>query len=523
MPETKIFNRLIFKDKDIEVIKLCRVKASLWDKGNKVLAGLLSGQVFNYKGVSSFFSYEGKRLTKLNFGYLHKTNNGLFCVYMKGKGYKLIDYHMNILPDNDIYYDFILTDDFADKTELIAAKRNEQFVLLNKKGREIPIKTQDKDTHYTKIEMFCEGLAKVSTLDLKQGDLAYFSEFEDIAGYWGFINEKGEEVISPQYIYAYDFSNDRAIVCKGKWTTENYHGKYWTEEELWGVIDKSGKEIIPCQYNEIQLLKDDYNEKHELYQVHIGDWKTGKWAIADKNGKWLTPPIFEDYCYILCNDFLEFYITPENTEEGSDMLYGVYDLKNGRVLFEPQFYDIHFNDNDTFTVQVYDELLKEKIYKIIDIKGNEILSLPGYSFVYYTDNNQYIKVSSSRNGEHFDGLLDKYGKVVVPCVQKAEFYTKEKLYVYWQNNLAGLKDFDGNTLLEPQYFAIHLTKSPFIEAATGNKDEDFWGVITKNNQVVIPIKYKHISFIDDNKILAVYENKNTAYTDIYEYKEGADF
>ena len=166
---------------------------------------------------------------------------------------------------------------------------------------------------------------------------------------------------------------------------------------------------------------------------------------------------------------------------------------------------------------------KEKIYKIIDIKGNEILSLPGYSFVYYTDNNQYIKVSSSRNGEHFDGLLDKYGKVVVPCVQKAEFYTKEKLYVHWQNNLAGLKDFDGNTLLEPQYFAIHLTKSPFIEAATGNKDEDFWGVITKNNQVVIPIKYKHISFIDDNKILAVYENKNTAYTDIYEYKEGADF
>ena len=42
-------------------------------------------------------------------------------------------------------------------------------------------------------------------------DLAYHSDNSEIAGNWGFVNEKGQEIIAPQYIYAYDFEDGIAI------------------------------------------------------------------------------------------------------------------------------------------------------------------------------------------------------------------------------------------------------------------------------------------------------------------------
>ena len=45
-------------------------------------------------------------------------------------------------------------------------------------------------------------------------NFAYKSEYYAVAGIRGYINEKGEEVIFPQYLYTNDFESDFAIVCK---------------------------------------------------------------------------------------------------------------------------------------------------------------------------------------------------------------------------------------------------------------------------------------------------------------------
>ena len=298
-----------------------------------------------------------------------------------------------------------------------------------------------------------------------------------------------------------------------------------------------------------------------MYQVHIGDWKTGKWAIADKNGKWLTPPIFEDYCYILCNDFLEFYITPENTEEGSDMLYGVYDLKNGRVLFEPQFYDIHFNDNDTFTVQVYDELLKEKIYKIIDIKGNEILSLPGYSFVYYTDNNQYIKVKDDDTTnidfeikpykltnlvkiEHYQKIPTSTLEIISPSnthannimnikPYKDQFthgttiheilehlpikkWTIDDLQKYNLNtkDINHLLTFNNSKLFSKAYDHQVFKEYPFITKKDNKIINGTMDLVLINDEEVIIVDYKTNKNMNKNELIDLYKNQLDIYGNI---------
>ena len=52
---------------------------------------------------------------------------------------------------------------------------------------------------------------------------------------WGYMNKKGEKVVSLRYEEAYDFSDELALVKKD--------GKY-------GYIDKKGKEVIECKYEE---------------------------------------------------------------------------------------------------------------------------------------------------------------------------------------------------------------------------------------------------------------------------------
>ena len=127
-------------------------------------------------------------------------------------------------------------------------------------------------------------------------DLAYHSDYSEIAGTWGFVNEDGVEVVPPQYIYAEDFYGGIAIVCKGKWTIDKkwdnkYNsGRYWTEEEMWGAIDKEGNEVIPFIFDEIK----HFGDVDDVFMAHYGGWKDGHWGVIDNQGNWLAEPIFED-------------------------------------------------------------------------------------------------------------------------------------------------------------------------------------------------------------------------------------
>ena len=77
---------------------------------------------------------------------------------------------------------------------------------------------------------------------------------------YGYIDKSGKIVSPCIYDEAEDFHNGFAIVCKGG---------------LWGVIDKSGKETIPCKYQGVSFFYDG------LAFVN----KDGKWGFVDLNGK----------------------------------------------------------------------------------------------------------------------------------------------------------------------------------------------------------------------------------------------
>jgi hypothetical protein len=61
--------------------------------------------------------------------------------------------------------------------------------------------------------------------------------------YYGYIDKKNNWVIKPKYLRGGDFKDNYAVV----FTTRNYT----LSSDNAGVIDKTGKEIIPLKYDNI--------------------------------------------------------------------------------------------------------------------------------------------------------------------------------------------------------------------------------------------------------------------------------
>ena len=239
----------------------------------------------------------------------------------------------------------------------------------------------DMDDYVTICEQ-SEGMRRVSDLDIGGFfafmSLAYHHDHSDQAGIWGFIDTTGKEIIKPQYIFAYDFQQGLARVCKGKWVYKDDWEKerkardLWSEKMLWGFIDKEGNEIIPCIYN---------NDEVRFYPhypfIGLCDPNTKKYGIMGLDGKWVVEPRFVKLDYDMCyeNDLFGFYDEYDYTDYDCERnLIGIYSIKEQKVLVEPQFTDVYFLKDGNIEVQIFDAKQGEKIDKIIDRNGQIVHS-----------------------------------------------------------------------------------------------------------------------------------------------------
>ena len=122
-----------------------------------------------------------------------------------------------------------------------------------------------------------EGLVMVS--ELGEIELQYHHNKHGCAGLWGWLDEKMNVVIQPKYVYAMNFKNGRAVVCKGEWSVKKENGEclYWCENEQWGIIDRNENEIVPCRFDELCEIENT----DRFFFVHEGGWERGKDAIYD--------------------------------------------------------------------------------------------------------------------------------------------------------------------------------------------------------------------------------------------------
>lgn len=486
-------NELVYEDEEC-LIEKCwqwKVKSFHEDKETGLLETLILGEAINYHGISTFASKNGKRLNSIDFDYIDSFREGLALVGKSKCGYGFIDRNMHfVIP-------MIYENAESFKKGVARVKRHGKWLHVDKNGREIEICSPSLDSGYQDVGEFNEGMCKVSTLKLRSMDLAFYSDYSEIAGTWGFINESGEEVIKPQYIYAEDFHSGVAVVCKGKWTidkkwdNEYNTGRYWTEEELWGAIDKSGNEVVPFIFDEIKHFWDI----DDVLAVHYGGWKNGHWGVIDNHGKWLAEPIFEKLDYEYYDGLFAFY---KEANENDDVPLGIYDIKQKKVIFEPQFFSVSFRGDGWIQVEVYDEELGRRIEKLIDRNGKEKF-YSVYTSI-YAWGKRYEVLIEDENGNHH-GLIDEDGNVIVPCNNSIPWkgiHYEQGLIIFQQGDKQGIMDLAGNIIIEPKYNEIYCVDEPMYIVRIGEGENYREGMISRNGRDVIPADYECISWMRDN-------------------------
>jgi hypothetical protein len=510
------FDEVVYEDNSILIKKIC-----LWEKcriveddETKLLIVLLLGSnYFSLGHIGTYALPDGTRATKEDFYYIGRFHEGLSKIAIKDKGYGFIDKDMNIVIEPK----YKSANDFENGVAVVSildeASNNKKYLLVDKNGNEYFFENE-----YKRISTNFEGMFKVS--DHEEIQLAFHSDYEEDAGVWGYADSTGKEIVKPQYIYAFDFEENVALVCKGEWTIDKkwdnkYNtGRYWTETELWGMIDKTGKEVVPFIFDEIKYYR---WESTKYLQARCAE--EGKWGIINFSGEWVVEPIFEDLGYEIYNDD---YITFYNEWKWSvpdEIPMGIYSINEQRVLFEPQFFEVDFIDDETIIVEKYDDKLGRNKAIIIDINGNVLLDSQYISIrkIYKNDDMYEVSIFDT-NGKWVEGLIDKNGKEILPCKYDIAFdgiLFDLKMFIYKENEKYGIRNFNDEIIISPKYTYIYYNvRNKFLIVKVGGKkdyvDDGKTGLITLDGNTILPIEYKDIS-VEDDLIIARNDIGTTLY------------
>lgn len=255
-------------------------------------------------GYYSYINKSGKLITKQKFGVAFGFSEGLAQVLTEDYKHGIIDKTGNIIFYFDIY-----NNQFSEGFAMFKTRGNmpdSRTGFIDNTGK-ITIEAK-----FESGEDFSEGLACVYSdkgagyIDTKGNvvidfKFKYCRSFSEglaavyIDDKWGYIDKKGNFIIKPQFAEVKPFSDNVAVVrvienSKTSKTIDNEkrfkQGDNIIEvkEGSFGVIDKTGKLILPAKFTQIGSFSNGlaWVNLSDNYIVH-GD--TESWGYINKKGK----------------------------------------------------------------------------------------------------------------------------------------------------------------------------------------------------------------------------------------------
>jgi hypothetical protein len=226
-------------------------------------------------GKIGFIDQSGNEVVPLEYEEATNYEDGIAWVYRDRSLLQPVIIDKN---GTHLYTDYKIYPSSNNSSGLIAAekKSNGKMGYINKKGEEvIPF-------IFEYAGDFSDGLACVS-----KGGRKY-----------GYINVAGELVIPYKYSYANDFKNGycQALIMTGTKTEKtgikgdpNYGKPVTNEEYLSGLIDKTGREIIPIKYGGGMLSGGPGVLEFSEGLIAVRENSSRKWGYFDANGKMVIP------------------------------------------------------------------------------------------------------------------------------------------------------------------------------------------------------------------------------------------
>jgi hypothetical protein len=353
------------------------------------------------------------------------------------------------------------------------------------------------EPRYDEAADFVSGLARVK-----------------VNGKYGFINEKGEEVIPPHYDYLGSFdTNGLAVVrANGKCGFVNKDGEGVVKPNYddcrhfisfgkrlgrvkangkYGYINQKGMEVIKPRYDETIHFRDNglawakfngkwrlINEKgEEVIRLPYGDivdvYKNGL-AIIKANGK---------YGYANIKEKVVIKPRYDNVADFSGGLMKVemngkygYVNEEGKEVIKPRYQNTYLFENGL----VFARVNKNEKWGLIGEKGREVIK-PRYDGVAYFDR----FLSRVETDGKIGFVNDRGEEVIFPCFDKVE-RMKNGFARVWADGKIGFINQKGGVVVQPRFDGAEDFAKDGLARVMMNKK---WGYINQEGEEAIEPRF----------------------------------
>ena len=315
----------------------------------------------------------------------------------------------------------------------------------------------------------------------------YFTVYS--ADKWGVINQDGEYVINPSYqemIVIPDKTKD-VFICT--YDVDDTTGTYKTK-----ALNKDNEEIF-TQYEQILPIENfDENENLWYEQDVLKVMQNGKYGLINLNGKQILPCEYDNITVI--QGIENSLIIEKNGQKG---------LCNdsGSVLIEPQYTEIK-NLGETYK-DGYITVNSEGKYGVISATKQQILEnkFDEIKQIYLGSN--YLVIEGGK-----EKLVNSSGETLIENGFDDIKSNTTRGVIFVLNNLYGEMSTSGEILIEAKYQDLKQVKEGIYIA----KQNDKYGIIDESIQEKLPFSYTGITYNDKaNLFIAEDENFQTSIID----------
>lgn len=295
----------------------------------------------------------------------------------------------------------------------------------------------------------------------------------NVGGKYGFINEKGDIIIEPQFDNAFFCFKDSVcfaqigekrglINTEGQFTTELSNEIGWVygfhknksicigTNDKYGIIDKNGTIILPIIYNNII--------RHDSIGFIVED-SNGNRGYVKNNGDFIVPCIFDDV-----NGYEDNLMVVATSRK-----CGYVDTM-GHWVIDSIFDDARGFGNGLARVK------KDGFWMFIDKKGESVKNLLFDEILTgFSDNRAFVKEGNSIL------LIDTNGKTKKIISADTVYTFKNGYATYKKGNFYGKIDTNGNEIIPPIYEGIGHFQNGFFSFERNGK----YGWIDNNGKIVV--------------------------------------
>lgn len=244
----------------------------------------------------------------------------------------------------------------------------------------------------------------------------------------------------------------------------------------WGIIDRTGNEIVPCVYSSIEEVGDIFvvSKGNSGYSRRGRTFDHRKFGVINRNGEVIVPCEYSED---------EFAVFPEDgliRLKNNNNKFGFVDWE-GKVVVPFEFSTIISYDMEEIIfseglagVYNYKNSGKEgwNVWTYIDKRGNEVISRLFKETTPFSNGVAVVtkQVDGNSNQERF--FIDKSGKTVMKFIRK--------------DGLSGLVDNEGNEVVPCKFSYLGVYDSELIVTNDESGRQGLWNIHTKQ-EIIEPL------------------------------------